>query len=259
MKEHRKHIIIAMVLVLALYLPAGCAQQEQGGAQTQLPGGTPQPSPQQQSRQMSSGGQQESGQQQGGQTIKPRQLISMEEAAQILGEPVKDCVEEEQQVLGMTICLYRPENAKSKGYVQVVVIQQSSMQQGQQQQGQGQDGQSQQGQQEKSQGQAQEQGVHQGQGQQDGEQQGQGQQSQQQMSPKSIFDTLRKAFGDPNTPPSSFVGEDRFTTAKGVNILTGDQNYIYISVGHEDPAKAEQQTKQAAELAVSNFRRLMGQ
>lgn len=243
----KKFISIAVAALIALTLIAGCSGGgNQNAANTQLQGG--QQSQGQQGAQQSQGqqgGQQSQGQQ-GGKMVEPQQLISRMEAAQLVGEEVKDAIKEEQSMFGLKICLYVAEKPDSKSYLQVALIQQGSLQGGGQggSGGQGDSG---------GQGGSEGQGGGQASGGQSGGQGG----AEGQMSPKSIFQALKRAIADPNTDAGR-IGEEAFISAPGISILSGEY-YIYVAASGPDPAAAQQITKQAGELAVNNLKRMLGQ
>ena len=122
----KKLTCIAAILLCVVFFISGCSNNESQSASTQLPGGGSQsPSASAASGQQSS----EQQQQTGGQMIEPKQLISKVEAAQLLGETVKDESSEEQPMLGMKICFYAAENNASKSYLQIAVVQSGAFQQ----------------------------------------------------------------------------------------------------------------------------------
>lgn len=77
------------------------------------------------------------------------------------------------------------------------------------------------------------------------------------MSPKTIFEALKKSLADPNADAGR-IGEEAFVSAPGISILSGEY-YIYVAASGADPTKTQQITKQAAELAVNNLKRMLGQ
>ncbi len=250
----KRLVIITAALALVFTLLAGCGGDEnKNAATTQLQGGQQQQgqqggqkSPESQSQ----GGQQQSG---GGQMIEPQQLISRQEAAQLAGEPVKDPIKEEQQMLGLKLCLYVAEKPDSKSYMMVAVVQQGAMQGGGGGESGGQSG---------GEGGGGESGGHGGGGGESGGQGGQGGQGgggggQQEMTPKSLFEALKKTLADPNADAGR-IGEEAFLSAPGISILSGEY-YIYVAASAADPAMTPQIIKQAGELAVNNLKRLLGQ
>lgn len=246
----KKFIAITVAVLYILALATGCSGGgNQNAATTQLQGGQ---QSQQQGGQKSQGQQgQQPEEQSAAKMIEPQQLISRQEAAQLVGEPVKDAIKEEQSMLGLKLSLYVAENPDSKCYLQVAVIQQGAMQ-AEEQSGQG-GGQS--GGQSGSGGQG---GGQEGSGGQSGGQSGGGGTGgQKEMSPKSMFEALKKALGDPNIDAGR-IGEEAFISAPGISILSGEY-YIYVAASAIDPAQNQQITKQAGELAVNNLKRMLGQ
>jgi hypothetical protein len=218
--------ILALILCFIVLMSACEESSEQSPSSSQSSGS-------------SSGGQQSPGaSQSAAQPIQPKQLISKDDAVKLLGESVKEGIESKDLYQGLSGCFYAPEKADSKSYLMIVVLQkeQSSGGQGGGQQGSGQQG-------------GQSGGGQQG-GQSGGSQQGA-------VSPKKVFEILKKVFSDPNMPVSGFIGDDKFIMSQGMCILSGE-NCIYIAVGNSDPAKAQPILKQAAELAVSNLSRIQG-
>ncbi len=61
------------------------------------------------------------------QIIEPEELISKEEAEQLLGETVKDGEKNEQAVVGQKICFYNAQNEDSLSYLQISITQTSFM------------------------------------------------------------------------------------------------------------------------------------
>ncbi|MEA4971421.1 MAG: hypothetical protein VB051_13020 [Candidatus Pelethousia sp.] len=59
--------------------------------------------------------------------IEPEELISKEEAEQLLGEAVKDGEKNEQAVVGQKICFYNAHNEDSLSYLQISITQTSFM------------------------------------------------------------------------------------------------------------------------------------
>ncbi len=183
-------------------------------------------------------------------TIKPKQLISKEDAVKLLGESMKEGIEDEQKEMGVSSCFYAPETAGSKSYLQITVLQKPSDNSGGQQSGGQQSG----GQQSEGQQQS---GSQQSGGQQSGGQQSGGQQSGQEMTPKKIFEAIKKVFADPNAAVTGFVGDDKFMTAQGICLISAEY-CVYVAVGNADPAKAKEIISQAAELAFINLKRVQG-
>jgi hypothetical protein len=241
-----KYICLIVALLSIIVLTAGCqGGNQQNAATTQLSGNSGNQSPgtsqgNQSSQSSGSGGQ--SGEQSGGQSIDPKQLISKEEAAALMKENVKDAVTTEQTSLGLKIGFYAPEKSDSKNYLEIVVLQKP----------QGGGGQSGGGSQEggsasSSPGQSQGQGGGQG---------GGGSQGSE-ISPAMIFEVLKKSMADPNSAEVLHIGDDTFATAPGMVLLSGEY-CIYVSAGGTDPAAAKETTKKAAELIVSNLKRIQG-
>ena len=237
-----------VLLLCCIFLFAGCSNSESQSASTQLPGGGGQ-SP----AASAAGGQQASGQEQsGGQMIEPKQLISKEEAAQLIGEAVKDGTIDEQQMLGMKVCFYPAENSSSKSYLSITVIQQGSLQQGEssgeQQSGGSGGGQSGGGEQsEQSGGQSGSSGG-------GGGQSGGG----NQLTPKGIFEAIKTAMEDLNAADTGRIGDDNFMSAQGIAIISGEY-FIYVTAGSNDAALVPQIVKQAGEMAFRNLKRIQGQ
>lgn len=62
-----------------------------------------------------------------GALIEPEQLISSEEAAQLLGEAVTDGDKTEQEVVGLKICNYEAQDENSFRFLQISITQQAFM------------------------------------------------------------------------------------------------------------------------------------
>jgi hypothetical protein len=215
---------------------AGCSggNQQQSAATTQLAGNNSQPS-----GQSSQGGKGSSdGQSSGGQSIEPKQLISKLEAAQLLGEAVKDAVTSEKSEMGLKTCFYIAENTASKSYLEIAIIQAGGGQSGGSSGGSGPSSSPSGGQ--SSGGQGSSQGGGQG-----------------QMSPSTIYEAIKKVMADPNSTEPIRIGDEAFATAPGIAILS-KKYCIFISASGADPAAAKQLTKQAGELAMSNLERIQG-
>lgn len=239
-------ITIASLCVLMLITGCGGGNQQQSPATTQISGNSSQPSGQSsQGGQSSSGG--SGGQSSGGKSIEPKQLISKQEAAQLLGEAVKDAVTSDKTEMGLKTCFYVAENTASKGYLEIAVIQSSS------EQGGGQGGQSGQ----KSGGQGSSPSSSASGGQSSGQSGGQSGGGQGQMSPSVIYEALKKVMADPNSTEAIRIGDEAFATAAGITILS-KQYCIFVSASGADPATAKQLTKKAGELAMSNLERIQG-
>jgi len=235
----RKLKCFASILVCFILVMAGCSNNESQSASTQLPGG-------QSAAVSASGGQQSSGQEQtGGQMIEPKQLISKEEAAQLVGETVKDGSTEEQSMLGMKLCFYAAENTNSKSYLQIAVIQTSMLQQGQQQSSGG-GGSSSGGGSGGS-----------GSGSSSSPSASQSNSGGNELTPKGIFEALKKAMEDLNAADTGRIGDDNFIAAQGMGILSGEY-YIFVSAGSNDTANVPNIVKAAGELAVRNLKRIQG-
>ena len=239
MRKLARYVIVILCIALAL---SGCSSNESQSASTQLPGGQ---SPAANSSSMPQTSQQGGG---GGQMIEPKQLISKEEAAQMLGEPVKDGMTDEKPVLGMKICFYAAENPASKSYLQIAVVQSGMLQQGQ---GQPQasaspDTSSQPG--------------SQGGGESSGPQASQGSSGGggEQLTPKALFEALKQSMEDLNSAETGRIGDDNFLTAQGMGILSGEY-YIFVSAGSNDPAAIPGIVKAAGELSIRNLKRIQGQ
>ena len=239
----------AALMICIIFFIAGCSNSESQSASTQLPGSGGQ-SP----AASASGSQQASGQDQsGGQMIEPKQLISKEEAAQLLGEAVKDGSADEQQMLGMKICFYPAENNSSKSYLSIAVIQQGTLQQGSSEDGggAGQSGSSS-GQSGSSSGQS---GSSGGSGGSEGQS---GSSGGNQLTPKGIFEAIKTAMEDLNAADTGRIGDDNFISAQGMAIISGEY-FIYVTAGSNDATLVPQIVKQAGELAVRNLKRIQGQ
>lgn len=200
---------IFIIFVCMLFLVSACEGNEEQPSKTQTPSSSQQES------------QQSPNAKQAAQMIKPKQLISKEDAAKILGEPLKEGAEEElPAVAGMGSCFYAPESPDSKSYLMIAILQkeQSSSD----------------------------------------SQKSENKQSGDKLSPKKVYETLKKVFSDPNVAMPGYIGDDKYIMSQGLSILSGD-TYIYISIGNKDDAKVQQMLKQAGELAVTNLKRVQGQ
>ncbi|MBN1929618.1 MAG: hypothetical protein JW764_08770 [Chlorobiaceae bacterium] len=62
-------------------------------------------------------------QQQASKIIEPCQLVTQDEAAQLLGEAVKPAEKSEQQVVGMKLCMYNPASGEPIPFLQVSLTQ----------------------------------------------------------------------------------------------------------------------------------------
>lgn len=235
-----KYICITAAALCILLVTAGCqGDNKQNAATTQLAGNGGSQSPG-----TSQGGQPPqpsgSGGQSGGQPIGPDQLISKEEAATLLKEAVKDAVTTDQAALGLKIGFYAPEKSDSKSYLEIAVMQKpqgGASQSGGDSQGGG--------------------SVSSSPGQSQGGSSGGGGSQGGEVSPAIIFEALKKAMADPNSTEVLHIGDDTFVTAPGIVLLSGEY-CIYVSAGGADPAVAKETTKKAAELVVSNLKRIQG-
>ncbi|HOV69803.1 MAG TPA: hypothetical protein PLZ84_05720 [Clostridia bacterium] len=163
--------------------------------------------------------------------IKPQQLITKEEAAQLLGEAVKEGLEDEQKMLGINIIYYESEKNPSK-FLKVAVFQQGEMSQRQGEK---------------------DSGSQQGGG--DSSQQQSGQGSSEGFSPKSAFEAVKKVFSDPTAGNSGNIGDDSFITSRGM-VFMAEETFVYIAVGGtDDPTET---VKQAGNLALRNLKRVKG-
>jgi hypothetical protein len=183
--------------------------------------------------------------------IEPKQLISKEEAAQLIGETVKDASTDEQSMLGMKICLYAAENSASKSYIQIAVIQAGALKQGQQQSSGGSSGGS----------------GSSGGGSGSSESSGGGgsspsaspsSSSGSELTPKGIFEALKQAMEDLNSGDTGRIGDDNFLTAQGMGILSGEY-YIFVSAGSNDATVVPGIVKAAGEMAIRNLKRIQGE
>jgi len=241
MRKIARYVVVILCIALAL---SGCASNESQSASTQLPGGGQ--SPAASSSSMPQTSQQGGG---GGQMIEPKQLISKDEAAQLLGEPVKDGMTDEKPVLGMKICFYAAENPASKSYLQIAVVQSGMLQQGQGQE---------QPQASASPG-ASSQPAAQGGGQSSSPQASQGSSGGgEQLTPKALFEALKQSMEDLNSVETGRIGDDNFLTAQGMGILSGEY-YIYVSAGSNDPAAIPEIVKAAGEMSIRNLKRIQGE
>lgn len=228
----KKRVLALFVLMLFF---AGCAKDESEKSTTMLPAKTQPPS---NTGVMSTGGEAEK-------KIMPEQLISKEEAAELLGESVKEGEKDQQKTLSASICFYAAEKPDSKSYLQIAVIQKEPSEGSE---GSGQQGQS------GSEGESGGGGGSGGEGGSNGE----GGAGGEEKDPKSLFEGFKKMFSDPNAAITGRIGDDTFISAPGLSILTGEY-YIFVAAGASDPAKVQTILKQAGEMAVSNLKRLQGQ
>ncbi len=241
----KKTLCLILTLIAIILLMPGCSGGESEGASATVQPGSSQ-SPQansSDSKQASGSGGSES------KKIKPEQLISKEDAVTLIGESVKAGVSEEYPLLGLSTSFYAPEKPDSKSYLQVCLIQQSALKQGSGESGQsggsgesgksGESGGSESGQQKESGG-------------------GSGGSGGEEMSPKTLYEGLKKLFSDPNTALTGRIGDDIFISAQGISILSGE-HCIVILMSCSDPTKAEEALKKAGELAISNLKRIQGE
>lgn len=237
--------LILAFLILVLIIP-GCSQGNSEGASA-----TVQPEKSQSPGASSSAGMQASGSESSqSQQIKPEQLISKEEAVKLVGESVKAGVNEKYPLLGLNTCFYAPEKSDSKSYLQVCLIQKSALKQG----GGEQSGQSS----KPSEAGGSESGSSESSGSESGQQSNSGGEGGEEMSPKTLYEGLKKLFSDPNTALTGRIGDDIFISAQGISILSGE-HCIVILMSCADPAKTAETLKQAGELAISNLKRIQGE
>lgn len=238
--------LVLTSLIIILLIPGCSGGESEGASATVQPGSSQSPeSKSSDSKQASS----ESGGSEDKQ-IKPEQLISKEDATTLIGESVKAGVSEEYPLLGLSTNFYAPEKPDSKSYLQVCLIQQSALKKGGSEQSVGSSESGQQGESggsgsEKS-GQSGESGG------------GSGGEGGEEMSPKTLYEGLKKIFSDPNTAVTGRIGDDIFISAQGISILSGE-HCIIILVSCADPSKAEETLKKAGELAISNLKRIQGE
>ena len=241
MRKLTRYVIVIFCIVLAL---SGCSSNESQSASTQLPGGGQ--SPASNSSNMPQSSQQS---ETSGQMIEPKQLISKEEAAQLIGETVKDASTDEQPMLGMKICLYAAENSASKSYLQIAVVQAGSLQQGQQQSSGSSGG--------LSGGGSGSSGGGPGNSSSNSPGTSPSSSSGSELTPKGIFEALKQAMEDLNSGDTGRIGDDNFLTAQGMGILSGEY-YIFVSAGSNDATVVPGIVKAAGELAVRNLKRIQG-
>jgi hypothetical protein len=240
----KKTIWIILTLLIVVTLTAGCSGGDSEGASaTVQPGNAQSPEAKSSDSQQASG----SGESQS-QQIKPEQLISKDDAAMLIGESVKAGVSEEYPLLGLSSNFYAPEKEDSKSYLQVCLIQQSALKQGG---GGEQSGGSDQSSQKESQSSSEQSGQSESGG-------GSGGSGGEEMTPKSLYEGLKKLFSDPNAAITGRIGDDIFISAQGISVLSGEY-CIIILIGNSDPAKTQEMLKKAGEMAVSNLKRIQGQ
>jgi hypothetical protein len=140
-------------------------------------------------------------------------------------------------MLGLNICYYAAASASSKNWLQVAVLQQASGSSGQSSSGESSQpsssGSSSSSQSSASAGQS------------------------ESLTPKNVYEGLKKLFSDPNATISGRLGDGAFISAQGISILSGEY-YIYIAVGSFSPEQAQTILKQAGELALTNLNRILG-
>ena len=237
-----KQKFIVAILFCIFLITAGCSSGDSQTATTQLAGGNQSPDTGAKGEQQAS-----SNSTSESQTIEPKQLISREEAAQLIGEAVKDGADQDQEILGMKICFYAAENIDSKGYIQIAIIQSGVLSAGSSKGSEGSDS---------SKGSGNEPGGSEG-TKEKGSSENTSQESQEELSPKGIYEALKKAMKDLNAPDTGRIGDDAFISAQSMCILLGDY-YIIVAAGSSDPAKVTEIVKMAGELAVRNIKRIQG-
>ena len=230
----KKLLTISVILIMVFMLLPGCSDKESQSATTTVSGG-------QQQAQASSSGGAEASQSKGAESkkIKPDQLISKDDASKLLGEAVKAGTEDEYEQLGLVSIYYAPENTESKNYLQITVLQKKEEKGGQSGSSGGAESSSKpsaSGSQSQSSGSG-----------------GQG----SEMSPKSLYEGLKKIYSDANAAVTGHIGDDIFVSGKSISILSGDY-CIIISSGNPDAAAADTILKNAAEMAVGNLKRIQG-
>lgn len=225
-------ILLAFITVIMM-LPA-CSDKESQSATTTVSGG------QQQQPQTSSSSSEQASQSSGAQSmkIKPEQLIAKEDANTLLGETVKEGMDDEYPKLGLSSCYYAPENQESKNYLQISVLQKEEKK-GEQSGGGESSSQPSDSSSQSQSSQPSESG------------------GQEEMSPKTLYEGFKKIFSDANAAVTGHIGDDIFISGKSISILSGEY-CIIISVGSADPAAAETMLKDAAEMAVGNLKRIQG-
>ncbi len=237
----KKIICLILTFVMVILSCVGCSGEESEGASaTVQPGNTQSPlTNSSDSKQASSQNNSQS------QQIKPEQLISKEDAAMLIGDSLKAGVSEEYPLLGLSTSFYAPEKSDSISYLQICLIQQSALKQSGGNSGQS--GESSQSSQPSQSGESSESG-----GESDGSTDG------GEMTPKSLYEGLKKLFSDPNTAVTGRIGDDIFVSAQGISILSGEY-CIVILIGCPDSSKTEETLKTAGELAVKNLKRIQGE
>ena len=233
----KKNVFILMALFIMVVTITGCSGGDSGSTSTTVSGSSQSPS----SQSSSSGGSQQSSDSSSSQApqIKPEQLISKTEAATLIGEAVKDGAMDEYPQFGLSLTFYAAENSESKNYLQIAVLQQAS--EGGGEGGASESSASSQPSQSSSSSPSSSSGG-----------------SGEKLAPKDIFEGLKKLFSDPFAPVEGRMGDDTFMSAQGISILYGEQ-YIYISVGSFSATDAQKILKQAAELAITNLKRIQGE
>ncbi len=234
----KKIFCISLILIIAIMLLPGCANNESQSATTTVKGeGSQQP---QASSSTSAQASESSGSQ--ASKIKPEQLISKEDANKLIGEAVKAGVDDEYPQLGLSSCYYAPENQDSKNYLQISILQKKEQQGGQSGGSESSSQPSASSSQSQSSGQQSESG---------------GSGGGEEMSPKNLYEGFKKIFMDANAAVTGHIGDDIFISGKSISILSGEY-CIIISAGNADPALAETILKDAAEMAVANLKRIQG-
>lgn len=228
----KKLFCILLILTIVVTMLPGCGNNESQSATTSVQGGGSQ---QPQANGANSAQASESA---GAESkkIKPEQLISKEDANKLIGETVKAGVEDEYPQIGLSSCYYAPENQDSKNYIQISVLQKKEQKDGQSDDSSSKPSES------SSQSQSGEQG-----------QSGGG----EEMSPKTLYEGLKKIYMDANAAVTGHIGDDIFVSGKSISILSGEY-CIIISAGNADPTLAETILKDAAEMAVGNLKRIQG-
>jgi len=241
----KKITLIMIILLVVVLLFPGCSKKESEGASATIqPGNSSSPQANSSdSKQASSDAGSE------GLMIKPEQLLSKEEAAALIGESLKTGVSEEYPLLGLNTCFYAPEMPDSKCYLQICLIQQNALKQ---KEGGGEGSESSAKPSESGQSGSEQSGES------GGESGGSGGSGGGEMSPKTLYDGLKKLFSDPNTAMTGRIGDDIFISAQGISILSGEY-CIVILIGASDPSQAQTALKQAGELAVKNLKRIKGE
>jgi len=228
-------ILISLVLLAVI---SGCSGGDSGSTTTVVTGS----SSQSQSA-SSSSGESSSTSSSPGKSIKPEQLISSEEAAQLIGEAVKAGVKDDYSAFGLDICFYAAANAESKNYLQIAVIQQAS-------ESESQGGESSQPSESSS-------ASASASASPSSSASASGGQSEP-ATPKSLYDGFKKIFSDPNAAVTGRLGDDNFLAAQSISILSGDY-CIFIAVGSFSPEAGQAILTQASEMVMANLQRILGE